>query len=412
LRPPIEVADIFRAHLKQYQQQHPMSLVQQKAAHAIINCRTAALGGHVRVCQTCGLEEISYNSCRNRHCPKCLWSAKEQWMNDRMSELLPVPYFHIVFTLPEGLNALVMSNQARLYGLLFRAAWETLHQLALEQKWLGATPGMIAVLHTWGQQLAFHPHLHCIVPGGGLHPQTQEWVGSRAGFFIPVRVLSAVFRGKFMHQLSLMHQRGELEFHGHAAALTDEKAFRRWKISLYQTPWVVYAKRPFGGPQQVVQYLGRYTHRIAISNQRLTAFQNGRVTFTYKDYKADNAQKEMTLDAAEFIRRFLMHILPEGFQKIRYYGFLSSRYRKTKLLRLQKALDFAPPQPEPWAEKFAAVMGRRPGTCPCCGDAAPPMMVTTVMAPQLTMRRNGNPYPLPRAPPQQPATTCPNIPKF
>jgi hypothetical protein len=399
VRPALEVADILRAHLGDYEQQHPLSLVQRKAVNAIMNCRTAALGGHVRVCEQCGLEEISYNSCRNRNCPKCLWSAKERWIDQRTAELLPVTYFHVVFTLPEGLNALMMSNQERLYGLLFRAAWETLRQLSLEEKWLGAEPGMIAVLHTWGQQLAFHPHLHCIVPGGGLHPETSGWVAAKRGFFLPVKALSAVFRGKFLHQLSLLHQRGELEFHGHAAPLADEKAFRQWKTTLYRTPWVVYAKRPFGGPQQVIQYLGRYTHRIAISNQRLTKLSGGRVTFDYKDYKADGAQKEMTVEATEFIRRYLLHVLPQGFQKIRYYGILSTRHRNAKLAALQKTLGFTPPKPDTWEEKLTRALGRPPGSCPCCGADAPPMRLVASIEPTLPSRRAPVAGLWPRAPP-------------
>ncbi len=399
MRPAIEVADILRAHLQEYEQSHALSVVQRKAVNAILNCRTAALGGHVRVCQQCGLEEISYNSCRNRNCPKCLWSAKERWIDQRTAELLPVTYFHVVFTLPEGLNALIRSNQERLYALLFRAAWETLRQLSREEKWLGAEPGMIAVLHTWGQQLAFHPHLHCIVPGGGLHPTTGDWTGSKRGFFLPVKALSAVFRGKFLHQLSLLYRCGELQFHGHAAPLADEKAFAKWKTSLYRTPWVVYCKRPFGGPTQVIQYLGRYTHRIAISNQRITALQNGRVSFSYKDYRADNAQKEMTIEAAEFIRRYLLHVLPEGFRKIRYYGILSTRHRNTKLAALQKALGFTPPQPDTWEEKLTRALGRPPGSCPCCGAEAPLMVVVACIAPTLPARRATAPSPRPRAPP-------------
>jgi Putative transposase len=250
------------------------------------------------------------------------------------------------------------------------------------------------------------------VPGGGLSPKTGAWVSSRKGFFIPVRVLSAVFRGKFLHQLGLMQQRGDLQFHGHAEALADDKAFRSWKTSLYRTPWVVYAKRPFGGPEQVIRYLGRYTHRIAISNQRLTAFQNGVVTFAYKDYKADNAQKEMTLDAAEFIRRYLMHVLPQGFQKIRYYGVLSTRNRNAKLPALQKTLGFEPPKPETWEEKLTAALGRPPGACPCCGTEAPLMRITATILPTLPSRKRPDIGPKPRAPPQnqQNSTLNPNNP--
>lgn len=406
MRPAIEVADIFRAHLAQCEAQHPLSLPQRKAANAIMNCRTAALGGHVKVCTACGLQEISYNSCRNRHCPKCQWSAKERWMDARMAELLPVTYFHVVFTLPEGLNALIMSNQERLYPLLFRTAWETLRRLSLDEKHLGAEPGMLAVLHTWGQQLAYHPHLHCVVPGGGLRPKTGEWVAGRPNFFLPVKAMSAVFRGKFLAHLEAMRKRGELGNHGGAAHLADEGEFRKWKKSLYRTPWVVYAKRPFGGPEQVIRYLGRYTHRIAIDNRRLTAFQDGRVTFAYKDYREGNAQKQMTLDGAEFVRRFLLHVLPEGMQKIRYYGILATRHRNAKLPALQKALGFTPPKPAPMAEKLAAALGRPPDACPCCGADAPPMLTVAVLAPTLPSRRAGLPFPRPRAPPHAPAA-CP-----
>jgi hypothetical protein len=403
VRPAIEVADIFRSHLAECAAKHPLSLPQIKAANAILNCRTAVLGGHVRVCTACGLQETSYNSCRNRHCPKCLWSAKERWMDARMTELLPVHYFHVVFTLPEGLNALILSNPERLYPLLFQSAWQTLRQLALEEKWLGAEPGMLAVLHTWGQQLAFHPHLHCVVPGGGLCPKTNVWKGCRQGFLLPVRALSAVFRGKFMAGIEVLRKEGGLGFHGDAAPLANEHEWRKWKSSLYRTPWVVYAKRPFGGPEQVIRYLGRYTHRIAIDNRRLLAFQDGRVTFAYKDYRADNAPKEMTLDGAEFVRRFLLHVLPEGMQKIRYYGILSTRHRRTKLPALQKALGFVPPAPVPMAEKLTVLLGRPPDACPCCGIAAPPMIVVATLLPTLPSRRAAAPFPLPRAPPPQTA---------
>jgi hypothetical protein len=396
--PNFEVADIFRKHLGEYEQKYPLSLVQRKAANAIINCRTAALGGHVLVCETCGLQEISYNSCRNRNCPKCLWSAKERWIDNRTAELLPVPYFHIVFTLPEGINALMMSNQQRLYALLFRAAWETIHQLALDTKWLGAQPGMIAVLHTWGQQLVYHPHIHCIVPGGGINPISGQWVSSKSGFFIPVKVLSAVFRGKFMHQLNILRQHGELQYHGYAAALEQDKAWIKWKKTLYQTPWVVYAKKPFGGPQQVINYLGKYTHRIAISNQRIRSVKNGWVTFSYKDYRADNVEKELTLDAIEFIRRYMMHVVPHGFQKIRYYGILATRNRTTKLHTLQKTLDFVPPVSESWEEKLTRALGRQPGTCPCCGDSAPKMHVVAAIIGTI-QRLTLAPY-APHAPPE------------
>lgn len=368
-----------------------------------MNCRTAVLGGHVKVCTSCGLQEVAYNSCRNRNCPKCLWLAKERWMDARMAELLPVTYFHVVFTLPDGLNDLILSNQGRLYPLLFQAAWQTLRCLSLDEKHLGAEPGMLAVLHTWGQQLAFHPHLHCVVPGGGLCPKTGKWVAGRRNFFLPVKALSAVFRGRFMAGLEALRKRGDLGFHGGAAPLADEKAFRSWKNSLYRTPWVVYAKRPFGGPGQVIQYLGRYTHRIAIDNRRLTAFKDGRVTFAYKDYRVknggDGAQKEMPLDGAEFVRRFLLHVLPQGMQKIRYYGILATRRRNKNLPALQKALGLVPPKPVPMADRLAAALGRRPDSCPCCGDEAPPMIVVATLPCLLPGRKATTPFPKPRSPP-------------
>ena len=363
-RTPFEVADVLRRYLADYQGAHRLSLQQYKAAQAIMHCRTAALGGHIDACTACGHWVVSYNSCGNRHCPKCQWSAQQRWMKNRMEELLPVTYFHLVFTLPEGLNPVVMNNEARLYNLLFRAAWETLDQLARQPKWLGAQAGMIAVLHTWGQNLSLHPHLHCIVPGGGLTGDGTTWVGSRDKCFLPVRVLSRLFQGKFLHYLRQMYQQGQLEFHGQAAALEAEKPFQQLITALYKSEWVVYAKRPFGGPEQVINYLGRYTHRIAISNRRILSVQDDKVSFAYKDYRQDGKQKTMTLDAREFIRRFLQHCLPPGFQKIRYYGILSTRNRKTKLATLQQSLDYQPPTVAP-IQQTAQVK-----TCPACGRPA------------------------------------------
>ena len=259
-------------------------------------------------------------------------------MNKRMEELLPVPYFHLVFTLPDALNPVVICNEAKLYDLLLRTAWETLHQLTLQPQWLGAQAGMIAVLHTWGQNLTLHPHVHCIVPGGGLNNDGQ-WVSARNNHFLPVKVLSRLFRGKFLHQLNNMYKTGKLHFYGQYQVLEEEKVFKQLVGKLYRTEWVVYAKRPFGGPAQVINYLGRYTHRVAITNKRITAIENGNVSFTYKDYRQNGAQKVMSLTAVEFIRRFLQHCLPPGFQKIRYYGMLSTRCRKTKLLLLQQSMQ-------------------------------------------------------------------------
>jgi len=394
-RPSFEVADVLRSHLDQYRLQHKVSAQQYKVAQAIVHCRTAALGGHVDACSDCGHWAISYNSCRNRHCPKCQWSAQQRWVRRRMEELLPVRYFHVVFTLPADLNALVASNEAALYALLFRAAWETLSQLARQTRWLGAQPGMVAVLHTWGQNLSLHPHLHCIVPGGGLADDGMTWVSARDGFFLPVRVLSRLFRGKFLSHLQELHRQGSLQFHGQAEPLQDGRTFRQLTHELYKKEWIVYAKRPFGGPQQVINYLGRYTHRIAISNSRILAIEDEKVTFAYKDYRHDGAKKTMTLHATEFIRRFLQHCLPPGFQKIRYYGILATRNKKTKLALLQHNLHYCPPPAEP------AVEPGKEKTCPVCGK---PTMQNIGVIPAgrfSSARPRGLGHPGKRAPPNK-----------
>lgn len=372
MRPSCEVADVLRKYLLAYQAKYQLSGMQYKAARAIMDCRTSALGTHqLAVCTECGQVEISYNSCRNRHCPKCQWSAQQKWMEQRMAELLPVKYYHLVFTLPEGLNPIVKSNEAKLYNLLFRTAWQTLDQLAGQDKWLGAQLGMIAVLHTWGQTLSFHPHLHCIVPGGGLAADGESWVSAPEGYLLPVKVLSKVFRGKFLHGLRALYQNGELAFYGKAEEFQTEKAFQKLLRGLYRTEWVVYAKRPFGGPEQVIRYLGRYTHRVAISNRRLVSVKDGRVTFTYKDYRQEGQKKIMTLDAVEFIRRFLQHILPYGFHKIRYYGILATRNRKTKLAGLQHSLGYSPAGQDAMAVDEPKIKAdRAPKICMVCGAAA------------------------------------------
>lgn len=392
-RPSFEVADVLRSHLDQYRLQHKVSAQQYKVAQAIVHCRTAALGGHVDACSDCGHWAISYNSCRNRHCPKCQWSAQQRWVRRRMEELLPVRYFHVVFTLPADLNALVACNEATLYALLFRAAWETLNQLTRQPRWLGAQPGMVAVLHTWGQNLSLHPHLHCIVPGGGLADDGMTWVAARDGFFLPVRVLSRLFRGKFLGHLRELYRNDALAFHGQAQPLHDRQAFRQLTRVLYQNEWVVYAKRPFGGPQQVINYLGRYTHRIAISNRRILAIEDEKVTFAYKDYRHDGAKKAMTLHATEFIRRFLQHCLPPGFQKIRYYGILATRNKKTKLALLQQSLGYCPPTPEADAEPA------HEKKCPACGK--PTMRHIGIIPAKHLFYRNPADHRLPqmRAPP-------------
>ena len=297
----------------------------------IAACRTAALGGHVEECDRCGHQQIAYNSCRNRHCPKCQATAAAQWLEAREAELLPVEYFHVVFTLPAALGPIALQNPRVVYGLLFRAAAETLQQIAADPKHLGAEIGFLAVLHTWGQNLEHHPHVHCVVPGGGLSPDGSRWVACRPGFFLPVRVLSRVFRGKFLALLRAAFDQGKLSFHGKLGALADAGEFRRRLAASAQTEWVVYAKPPFGGPEQVLKYLARYTHRVAISNRRLVALEDGEVTFHWKDYAHGGGQKTMTLKAIEFIRRFLLHVLPSGFVRIRHYGFLANRVCREKL---------------------------------------------------------------------------------
>lgn len=367
-RPSFEVADVLREHLGAYQAARRLSPAQHKAVRAIMSCRTAALGGHADCCASCGQAlRVSYNSCRDRHCPKCQWAAQQRWVERRLGELLPVPYYHLVFTLPQELNALASSNEAKLYGLLSRAGWETLRQLCAQPKWLGAQPGMIAVLHTWGQNLSLHPHLHCIVPAGGLAPDGVSWVKSpRGSHFLPVRVLSRLFRGKFLHRLRSMYAAGELEFYGQAEALREGGEFRLLLRRLYQKDWIAYAKRPFGGPGQVISYLGRYTHRVAISNRRILSIAGGKVRFAYKDYRQGGKAKAMTLDALEFIRRFLQHCLPKGFQKIRYYGILSTRNRREKLAALQRSLGYVPPEAEP---PVGGASDSPALECPSCGKA-------------------------------------------
>jgi len=327
----LELQDIFSRFAPTYLDSHPVHSEGIKAMRSITNCRTSAMGGHVDQCDSCEASKVSYNSCRNRNCPKCGNLKKEQWVLDRSSELLPVPYFHTVFTLPHELNALFLANPALMYSLLFKAASETLSKLALDKKYLGAQIGVTMVLHSWGQNLSFHPHVHCIVPGGGLSPSDCSFVRSKKKFFIPVKVLSQVFRGKFLCFLKRTFEAQKLKFAGDSLALAEPSAFLTLLSSLYEKDWVVYCKKPFQNAQSVVQYLSRYTHKTAIYNNRLMAMDETKVTFSYRDYKDQSKVKSLTLDAMEFIRRFMQHVLPSGFQKIRYYGFLSNANRKTKL---------------------------------------------------------------------------------
>jgi len=333
----LEVADVFRTHEKEFFAQWGYALGphQRKAFQAIRDCRTAALGGHVEYveqCDTCGHRVISYNSCRNRHCPKCQALARAKWLAERQAELLPVPYFHIVFTLPHRIGELALQNAREIYGILFRAASEALLTIAADPKRLGAAIGFLAVLHTWGQNLHLHPHLHCVVPGGGVSSDGVRWIGcKKSSFFLPVKVLSSRFRRLFLTYLITAFQQGRLKFHGQLAGLAWSSAFHALCQQVRRTPWVVFAKPPFGGPEQVLKYLARYTHRVAISNRRLLSLEDGRVSFEYKDYAEGNKTKVMTLEATEFIRRFLLHVLPTGFVRIRQFGFLANRTRGKKL---------------------------------------------------------------------------------
>jgi hypothetical protein len=328
-RPKLEVADIFHRHGEAWRTQNAghLSLGQLRVMSAIEACRTAALGGHVERCEDCAHTRIAYNSCRNRHCPKCQWSAAAEWLAAREAELLPVPYFHVVFTLPAEIGAIAYQNKAKVYGLLFKAAADALTTIAADPKHLGADIGFIGVLHTWGQNLDHHPHVHCIVPAGGISPDGEEWMRCRPNFFLPVRVLSRLFRRLFTERLVALHGAGELQFFGHLARLTTAGAFSAYLAPLRKREWVVYAKRPFGGPGQVLSYLARYTHRVAISNSRILSLSDGKVCFRWKDYRQDGTAKVMTLTASEFIRRFLLHVLPDGFHRIRHYGLFANGHR-------------------------------------------------------------------------------------
>jgi hypothetical protein len=346
-RPALEVADVIRTHGWEFQQKFAaiLSHAQKKALRELARCRTAELGGHKERCLDCGHERIAYNSCRNRHCPKCQSLARAAWLSAQAEHLLPVEYFHLVFTLPDELSDLAKANPSILYDLLFLSAAGAIRVVAANPKRLGAMPGLLLVLHTWGQTLTHHPHVHGVVTGGGLSCDASgtldvspRWIGCRKGFFLPVRVLSRVFRGQYLDGLRRAYRRGRLRLVGKLAPPADAAAFHAFVRPLYGKDWVVYAKRPFGGPAQVLKYLARYTHRVAISNHRLVKLENGRVTFRYKDYADDNKQKLMTLDALEFLRRFVQHVLPAGFTKIRHYGLLANRFRTERLSLARRLL--------------------------------------------------------------------------
>jgi putative transposase/transposase-like zinc-binding protein len=338
-RPALELADVFRLHGDEYRKNHHLTGGQLRAMRAIEQCRTARLGGHVRECDKCGHREVSYNSCRNRHCPKCQSLARAKWLEEQQEQLLPVHYFHVVFTVPEEIARISLQNKREVYNILFRAASATLQRIAADPKHLGAEIGFLAVLHTWGQNLREHPHLHCVVPGGGLSPDGQRWIRCRPNFFLSVKVLSQLFRGLFLHYLRKAYQTGRIEFHGRLEHLRQKSEFERLVQRLRSKKWVVYAKRPFGGPAQVLAYLGRYTHRVAISNSRLVSIEDGRVRFSWKDYRDGNTGKVMMLEADEFIRRFLLHVLPDGFMRIRHFGLLSNCHREEKLELCRSLLE-------------------------------------------------------------------------
>jgi len=348
VQPALEVADIFRVHGPAWRaaQRGHLSLGQLKVMSAIEQCRSVSLGGHVLRCGGCGADQVSYNSCRNRHCPKCQSSAAKRWLEARQADLLPVEYYHVVFTLPAPIADIAYQNKAVMYGLLFDLAAEVLLTIAADPKHLGARIGATLVLHTWGSALTHHPHVHGIVPGGGLAPDGKTWVACRPGFFLPVRVLSRLFRRRFLEELLRVHQAGKLQFFGEHAALADAQAFKAWLTPLRQCEWVVYAKRPFAGPQAVLAYLSRYTHRVAISNSRLLALDEHGVTFRWKDYRAKgkSRHKAMTLAPEEFMRRFLLHVLPGGFHRIRHYGLLANGARKTNLALARELLHVLPEQ--------------------------------------------------------------------
>ena len=392
-RPALEVAEIFRAHgpaWRRAQRAH-LSLGQLKVMSAIEQCRSAALGGHVLRCEACAHSEIAYNSCRNRHCPKCQASAARAWLDARQADLLPVDYYHVVFTLPAPIAKLAYYNKAVIYGLLFELAAETLRTIAADPKHLEAQIGATLVLHTWGSALTHHPHVHGIVPGGGLSPDGERWVACKPGFFLSVRVLSRLFRRRFLEELAKAHRTGQLKFFSEYAPLAGATAFADWLAPMRKCEWVVYAKRPFAGPAAVLAYLSRYTHRVAISNQRLVTLNERGVTFRWKDYRATGRtrHKTMTLGADEFMRRFLLHVLPTGFHRIRHYGLIANAERRDNLERARELLQVEAPgaQTEPQSDDRPTGSGPPTFVCPDCG-AAMIVIDTLVRTPRI------------RAPPQ------------
>jgi hypothetical protein len=384
-RPPFEVADIIRQSGNSFIRKHRswLTWLHLHVLYAIEVCRTVTLGGHLDRCSRCGYEAISYNSCRNRHCPKCLTNARDQWLAERSQELLPVHYVHVVFTLPHELSWLALQNKKVVYDLLFRTSTATLLEVAADPTHLGAEIGFLSVLHTWGQNLQHHPHIHCVIPSGGLSPDRQRWIHPRYPFFLPVRVLSRVFRGKFIAALKQAFRQGQLVFPGGLQALAGEKAFRAFLRPLFRQDWVIYSKRPFGGPEHVLHYLARYTHRVAISNHRLLSVADGKVSFRWKDYAHGSKQRKMTVTAEEFLRRFMLHVLPRGFVRIRFSGLLANRRRK-QLLPLCKQLLEGSSQPHSQTSGSVEAKPVEGWFCPHCGGSM--MLIEKLTAQQIRRR--------------------------
>jgi predicted Zn-ribbon and HTH transcriptional regulator len=386
-RPPVEVADVIRAAGDSFHERswRWLTWFHLKVLNAILRCRTAALGGHADACSKCGHEAFSFNSCRNRHCPKCQANARDRWLQAREKELLPTRYVHVVFTLPRHLSPLALQNKREIYALLFRASAETLIEIARDPEHLGAEIGFFSVLHTWNQKLQHHPHVHCIVPAGGLAPDHSRWIDSQRKFFLPVDALKEVFRGKFVDGLKTLHAEQKLVFHGALAWLRCRKAFAAWLRPLFRSRWVVYAKRPFGGAQHALRYLGQYTHRVAISNHRLVALADGMVTFRWRDSAHKNKKRLMTLPVDEFLRRFLLHVLPPGFVRIRHFGLMAHRRRGESLplcLQLLAQSGRVPDEAEP--EEKTGSSPRPLWMCPHCGG--PMALIERLSAAQLRSR--------------------------
>jgi hypothetical protein len=373
MRPALEVADVFRRHADAYRAAHGPHLgrVERRMMAAIEACRTATLGGHVEACDDCGHRRVAYNSCRNRHCPKCQGLARAEWLAGRQADLLPTSYFHVVFTLPAPAAMIAFQNKAAVYAILFEAAAETLKTIAADPRHLGAEIGFIAILHSWGQALTHHPHIHCVIPGGGLAPDHRRWIACRPRFFLPVHVLSRLYRRLFLARLVAAFEAGALQFFGDLADLAEPRALARQIEALRKTSWIVYAKPPFGSPDQVLAYLGRYTHRVAIANSRLVAVDDTSVRFRWRDYRQQGKVRVMALEPDEFIRRFLLHSLPTGFHRIRHYGFLANGHRQARLALIRRLLD----QPEPprarmtgdYRTRLRVLFGVDLDHCPCCG---------------------------------------------